>query len=61
MKKIEDKAFTDFCKKFKIKNVSEFEVSQGGNEFFDKKCELEQLISRQETEMNVLVSNLNLN
>ena len=61
MKKIEDKAFTEFCKQFKIKNVSEFEVSQGGHEFFDKKCELEQLISKLETEMHVLESNLNLN
>ena len=61
MKKIEDKAFTEFCKKLKIKNVSEFEISQGGNEFFDKKCDLEQSIAKLETELSVLVSNLNLN
>jgi uncharacterized protein YfcZ (UPF0381/DUF406 family) len=60
MKQIEDKAFADLCKNLGIKNITDFEKSQGNSQFFDKKCELEQLISKLENESKIVESNLNL-
>lgn len=53
MSVVEKDAFKDFCKKLSFKNVQEYEaqLNGSGSDIFDKKNELERLITKLETEI----------
>lgn len=51
MQIVEAEAFKDFCKKMKVKTIQDYERAiDGGSEavMFDRKCELEQIIKKQQ-------------
>jgi hypothetical protein len=60
---VEADVFKGFCKKMKVKNIQEYEqMINGGSATdattFDKKCELEQVISKNENQVAIIESHM---
>jgi len=60
---VEADVFKNFCKKMKVKNIQEYELMINGGSAtdattFDKKCELEQIISKNENQIAIIESHM---
>jgi chromosome segregation ATPase len=59
---VETEAFKAFCKKVKVKTIQEYETRTNGgggaDTTFDQKCELEQLIQKNENQIEIIESHL---
>ena len=55
---VESEAFKTFCKKQKVKDISEYESKFNGGNFFDRKCELEQAKQKNQSEIEIIESHL---